>query len=176
MQRAALMSFRRAPATLCRQLINLREFEPYSYATKSKNEDNIKSKPSKGGEKGARGGSGDDSKEAYRDKRFQTLMKTLTPAEIPDVQRTPEELAEAKQRFKLYSRNKMAEHRAWQKDISRKIELVQLALAALPPHLRAAAEQIDNTPFPANRLVPTTTPPIKGYEAEGKSTRGKGKL
>lgn len=28
-----------------------------------------------------------------------------------------------------------------------------------PP--QAAAEQIDDTPFPANRLIPTTTPPIK---------------
>lgn len=43
-------------------------------------------------------------------------------------------------RHKEYSRKKMAEHRAWQADLTQKLKLKQAAVAALPPELRAAAE------------------------------------
>lgn len=63
-------------------------------------------------------------------------LQVLAPAEIVPKQHTPVEQAEATRRFKDYSRKKMAQHRAWQKDLSRKFELVQTALAALPLALR----------------------------------------
>ena len=42
-------------------------------------------------------------------------------------------------RAKEYSRLKMAAHRAWQADLSTKLNLKRAAIAALPEHLRAAA-------------------------------------
>lgn len=57
-------------------------------------------------------------------------------------QLSPELEAEYTVRAKAYSRRKMAQHRAWQRDLSRKIQLKEAALAQLPPQLREAAEQV----------------------------------
>jgi seryl-tRNA synthetase len=69
-------------------------------------------------------------------------------------------------RHKEYSRMKMKEHRAWQADLTTKLKLKQAAVAALPPHLRAAAEVPDDEPFPLNRNMWTLTPPIEGFGKE----------
>jgi hypothetical protein len=111
----------------------------------------------------------------------------------------------------------MAEERAWQRDLSRKIKLKvhcaphagvceaqgtqcsscrcclltsgsmhwshlyrskcpvdplqEAALAALPPKLREAADTPDMTPFPLERMVPTHTPPIKGFGDRGRNQK-----
>lgn len=63
----------------------------------------------------------------------------------------------------------MAEHRQWQADVTTKIKLKAAAVAALPPHLRAAAEVPDDEPFPLNRQMWSETPPIEGF-GEGVAT------
>ena len=60
-------------------------------------------------------------------------------------------------------RLKMQAHRAWQADLTTKLKLKRAAVAALPPHLRAAAEVPDNELFPLNREMWTHTPPIEGF-------------
>lgn len=57
----------------------------------------------------------------------------------------------------------MHAHRAWQADLSTKLKLKLAAVAALPPHLRAAAEVPDDEPFPLNRQMWNETPPIEGF-------------
>lgn len=47
----------------------------------------------------------------------------------------------------------------------------EAALAALPPKLREAADTADMTPFPLERMVPTHTPPIKGFGDSGRSRK-----
>ena len=185
------MAFKKAPAALCRQLINLGEFQPRSFATKAKVDPTKKvSAAFKGGGQPSKSSAKETKGEQSADKRFQMMLKVksslrkklramtmligvadpmtrlvsanrarcvlqhahsscikgrcmnmcilqvLAPAEIIPKQHTPEEQAEASRRFKDYSRKKMAQHRAWQKDLSRKYELVQIALAALPLGLR----------------------------------------
>ena len=71
-----------------------------------------------------------------------------------------------RRRAKEYSRRKMAEHRAWQADISTKIKLRDAALAALPADLRAAALVPDLTPFPTNRCVSRWQQPVAGQASE----------
>ena len=52
------------------------------------------------------------------------------------------------------------------------VELLQeAALAALPPKLREAADKPDMTPFPLERMVPTHTPPIKGFGDRGRNPK-----
>lgn len=60
----------------------------------------------------------------------------------------------------------MRAHRAWQRDLTTKLQLKEAAIAALPPHLRAAAEVPDLEPFPANRMMWTETPPVEGFGSE----------
>jgi hypothetical protein len=50
--------------------------------------------------------------------------------DIPNL--SEEDAALMKEATKAYSRLKMAEHRAWQKDLSIKFQLKRAALAALP--------------------------------------------
>lgn len=69
-------------------------------------------------------------------------------------------------RSKRYSRLRMREHRAWQRDLSTKLQLKQAALEALPEHLRAAALLPDDERFPRNRNIWRETPP-----AEPKATK-----
>jgi hypothetical protein len=60
---------------------------------------------------------------------------------------------------KDYSRRKLAQHVAWQKDMKLKIGLKQRALAALPAELRAEAEKEDLAPFPTVRSYLYESPP-----------------
>ena len=58
---------------------------------------------------------------------------------------TDEELKEFENRAREYSSKKMAQHRAFQKDINDKIRHKRAAIAALPPgYLRDHAETPDN--------------------------------
>ena len=78
-------------------------------------------------------------------------------------------------RAKEYSRRRMAEHRAWQRDLTTKLRLKEAAIAALPPELQAAAREPDYTPFPANRQMFTDTPPIEGFGEVAKSQQQTGR-
>lgn len=77
-------------------------------------------------------------------------------------------------RAKEYSRRKMQEHREWQADLTLKLKLKNAAVAALPPHLRAAAEVPDLEPFPLNRQMWTETPPIEGFGQAAATTQQAG--
>ena len=79
-----------------------------------------------------------------------------------------EELKEFQLRAAEYSRKKMAQHRAFQKDINDKIRHKRAAIAALPPgYLRDHAETPDNVLFPLKRRLPGwDTPAIEGYYEE----------
>ena len=57
----------------------------------------------------------------------------------------------------------MRQHRAWQANLSCKLGLKLAAVAALPPALRAAAEEPDDALFPINRHMWSETPPIEGF-------------
>lgn len=133
------------------------------------------------------------------DSKLQLMMKSLTPQEVKKVEMTPEDLAEAAQRFvaclfialapiihliisayilliqlcraKEYSRLRMKEEREWQASLSTKLKLKQAALAALPDELRAAALVPDNTPFPSNRWVWTETPPHMEDSGQAKAKK-----
>ena len=63
-----------------------------------------------------------------------------------------------------YQRQSTRLHNKLEKDQSTKIWLQQDALKALPDYLKKAAEEIDETPPPADRPWPRwQTPPIKGF-------------
>lgn len=103
-----------------------------------------------------------------RRNRTQDLIEMLSPA-AREVDRTEEELADAAARAKEYSRQKMKEHRAWQKQFMIKVKLRDAAIEALPTEeLRAAARMPDLTPFPSQRQVWVETPPHE----QGASTLG----
>lgn len=70
-----------------------------------------------------------------------------------------EEDAEAQQRLKEFTRQRMREYVAWRRDLHNKLRLKQAALAALPPELRAAAAEEDTTPFPLTRHFLYDSPP-----------------
>ncbi|KAL6776287.1 MRPL40 [Auxenochlorella protothecoides x Auxenochlorella symbiontica] len=93
--------------------------------------------------------------------RTNRLLKVLEPQQTTAVARSLEELEDARQRSREYSRLKMRQHCAWQADLSGKLKLKQAALAALPDHLRAAAEVPDLSLFPLNRNVWRETPPAE---------------
>lgn len=102
-----------------------------------------------------------------RKNRTQDLIDALSPGK-DDVTWTDEELADAAARAKEYSRQKMHEHRQWQKQFMTKVKLRDAAIAALPTEeLRAAARTPDLTPFPSQRQVWTETPPHE----QGAATR-----
>lgn len=65
----------------------------------------------------------------------------------------------AAERAKRYSGLKMAEHKAWRRDLSEKLALKRAALRALPPDLRRAASVEDLAPFPLTRNFLFDTPP-----------------
>ena len=75
-----------------------------------------------------------------------------------------EELAEHARIAKTYQRKRLEETNLMNKDIADKIWLQQEAMRALPDHLRAAAEVIDDEPPPPDReFTIWQTPPIKGF-------------
>jgi hypothetical protein len=95
------------------------------------------------------------------------MIDVMSPG-TNDVSFSDEELAQAALKAKEYSRQKMREHRAWQKDFMRKVKLRDEAIAALPTEgLRAAALKPDLTIFPAQRQVFVETPPHE----QGATTR-----
>ncbi len=102
-----------------------------------------------------------------RQNRTQALIDMMSPAE-GDVTWTEEELADAATRAKEYSRAKMREHRAWQKQFMTKVKLRDAAIEALPTEaLRAAARAPDLAPFPSHRQVWLETPPHEQGAASG---------
>lgn len=101
-----------------------------------------------------------------KDNKAQKFLLALTPQEVGDLDLSKEEQAEAAARSREYSRQKMEQHRAWQRDLTMKIKLREAAIDALPEELRAAARQPDNEPFPANRQMWTLTPPIPGFQEQ----------
>ncbi|MBA0735667.1 hypothetical protein Gogos_019496 [Gossypium gossypioides] len=80
---------------------------------------------------------------------------------------------------KEYSRVLMRKHRAGQAAETNLLRMKKVAIEALPGKLREAAMIPDLTPFPANRLMASLTPPIEGYiekvkeAAEKSSTKQK---
>lgn len=176
------MACRKGGTVVCAQLTNLRSFGQHNLATKAKSAGAssgakvARPKKAGGGKTSAKSTSKEMANESSKDKRLQMLLKVLEPAKIEVRKHTAEELKDAEARFKDYSRKKMAQHRAWQTDLTNKIRLRDAAIAALPAELRDAAEEPDCTPFPADRLVATHTPPIPGYGKSGQDARGKGKM
>ncbi len=102
-----------------------------------------------------------------RQNRTQALIDMMSPG-VADVSWTEDELADAAKRAKEYSREKMREHRAWQKQFMMKVKLRDEAIEALPTEaLRAAARAPDLTPFPSHRQVWLETPPHEQGAASG---------
>ncbi|KAL4378811.1 hypothetical protein GQ457_02G017360 [Hibiscus cannabinus] len=64
---------------------------------------------------------------------------------------------------KEYSRVLMRKHRARQAAETNLLRMKKEAIEALPEKLKEAAMIPDLTPFPANRLMASLTPPIEGY-------------
>ena len=80
---------------------------------------------------------------------------------------TDEELVENAKIAKEYQREAAKLRNKLDKDLTDKIWLQQEAMRALPDHLRAHAETIDETPPPEDRPWPDfDTPPIKGFNAQ----------
>ncbi len=102
-----------------------------------------------------------------RQNRTQALIDMMSPGEEV-VSWSEEELADAAKRAKEYSRQKMREHRAWQKQVMTKVKLRDAAIEALPTEaLRAAARAPDLSPFPSHRQVWLETPPHEQGVASG---------
>ncbi|KAI7841899.1 hypothetical protein COHA_004428 [Chlorella ohadii] len=97
------------------------------------------------------------------DSRLQKVLKMLEPREVEEIEISAEDYAEGVRRSKEYSRRKMQEHREWQTDLTTKLKLKLAAIAALPPHLAAAAQVPDDELFPLNRQMFNDTPPIEGF-------------
>ncbi|PSC71383.1 hypothetical protein C2E20_5334 [Micractinium conductrix] len=108
------------------------------------------------------------------DNRLKSVLSMLEPRDVDEVELSPEDHADATRRAKEYSRLKMAAHRAWQADLSTKLNLKRAAIAALPEHLRAAAEKPDYEPFPLTRQMWNETPPIEGFGEGAASTQAAG--
>ena len=102
------------------------------------------------------------------DKHFDLFMRSYAPAEIEKETLTAEQLEEYEARAKEYSKMKMAQHRAWQKDIAGKIRHKLVAIKSLPEgFIRDAAAAPDYSSFSMKRTRPSLTPAIPGfYEAK----------
>ena len=94
-----------------------------------------------------------------KDSDYEQLARALERQPVKPLNLTPEELQEAAEIAKEYSRKKMRQHRAWQKDLTTKLKLKLAAIDALPDDLRAAAREPDMEPFPLTRRMWTETPP-----------------
>ena len=102
------------------------------------------------------------------DEHFDLFMRSYAPAEIEKETLTAEQLEEYEARAKEYSKMKMAQHRAWQKDIAGKIRHKLVAIKSLPEgFIRDAAAAPDYSSFSMKRTRPSLTPAIPGfYEAK----------
>ncbi|CAL6279908.1 unnamed protein product [Bathycoccus prasinos] len=144
------------------------------YAKAAKKGSQSKSKASQGrrGGKSGSGGMGeikrDPKLDAALDKYLNLLVKAVEPTEIKPQKLTQAQLEEYEAKAKEYSRKKMGQHRAMQKDVNDKIRLKAAACNALPEgFLREHAWTEDRTLFSPKRRMPVATPPIQGY-AENK--------
>jgi hypothetical protein len=148
--------------------------ERRGYAKAAKKGSQSKSKASQGrrGGKSSGGGMGELKKdpklEAAFDKYVNLLVKAVGPTEIKTQKLTQAQLEEYEAKAKEYSRKKMQQHRAMQKDLNDKIRLKAAACNALPEgFLREHAWTEDRTMFSPKRRMPVATPSIQGY-AENK--------
>jgi hypothetical protein len=92
-----------------------------------------------------------------KDPLMQKLIAMLVPAEQPqDLPRQQRAAAAAANAIRLHHNKR---HQVWAADMRVKLGLKTAALSALPPDLRAAAEQEDLTPFPLTRHFLYDSPP-----------------
>merc|ERR1712166_1349360 len=105
---------------------------------------------------------GIDSKEL--DQAQILMMKQALSIPKNDAQVPPELVAAAGAAAKDYSRYKMRKHHHKMGNLQKGLKLQQAAIEALPEHLAKAATEIDWNPFDMTRLLPTWTPPIKGWK------------
>lgn len=109
--------------------------------------------------------------EAEHEKRlvesFQGFIEAAESAKKFKIEYTAEELNAQKAIGREYSRQIRIRTNQEHKDYANKIWLQQEAMRALPDELRAAAEEIDETPPPVGRPWPVwMTPPIKGFDVK----------
>jgi len=150
-----------------------RQQQRKGYAKAAKKGSQSKSKASQGRRsKSKSGGMGeikrDPKLDAALDKYMNLLVKAVEPTEIKPQKLTQAQLEEYEAKAKEYSRKKMEQHRAMQKDLNDKIRLKAAACNALPEgFLREHAWTEDRTLFSPKRRMPVATPSIQGY-AENK--------
>ncbi|CAL8468293.1 g7833 [Coccomyxa elongata] len=109
----------------------------------------------------------------HKTPRLLKILEELTEDEMPKL--SPEDAQLWKDATKEYNRLKMMQHRAWQTDLSIKLQLKKAALAALPEDLRKLADRLETERVPLNRQMFTHTPPIPGFNQQqrvGKRKRG----
>jgi len=90
---------------------------------------------------------------------------------IKEPVRTLAELEEKRKMDAFYQKQIQIRWNTFQKIEQRQIKLKIIALEELPSALREAAMKIDETPFPANFIVPTWDVPIEGDELFGEYQR-----
>ena len=140
---------------------------PYATKATSKKKSS-KSKAAQGKRGKGRYGTGELKKnpkmDAALDKFAKILVKAAEPANIKPEKLTREQLQEYEEKAKEYSRNKMRQHRAIQKELNDKIRLKAAACNALPEgFLREHAWMEDRTLFSPKRRMLMNSPPIEGY-------------
>lgn len=124
-------------------------------------------KKAKKSKKAKKGEGNDEDKEddwiAHLIDTAESVRKTKFPF-------SEEEEAEHKRIGAEYTRQRMIQDNQFKKDLSTKIWLQQEALRALPPSLRQAAEEVDDTPPPEDRPFPIfMTPPVPGLNLRDES-------
>lgn len=93
-----------------------------------------------------------------KDPLMQKLVAMLVPAQEPQ-RYTPEQREAATAAVKAFRQEHNRQHQAWSADMRTKLRLKLAALKALPPQLRAAAQEEDLTPFPLTRHFLYDSPP-----------------
>lgn len=93
-----------------------------------------------------------------KDPLNQKLIAMLVPGAEPLRRPLPQQRAAAAAGLQ-YLRQHNQRHQAWAADMRTKLSLKLAALKALPPDLRAAAEEEDLTAFPLTRHFLYDTPP-----------------
>ena len=121
-------------------------------------------------------------------------MESKPEDEMPPL--SEEDSALWKAATREYNTLKLQQHRAWQAELSIKLQLKKAALAALPgmlgscdclpachaadspaamcaqEHLRGAAEATQTELVPLNRQMFTLTPPIPGFREQAQTASG----
>jgi len=97
-------------------------------------------------------------------KRFAAV---LNPP-LKKIERTEEEIEEAKRQTLTYSREKLRRANERRYDESLKIMLRDLAIEQLPTEeLKTKAREVDNAPFPQHMVWATHQPPLEGENIFG---------